>query len=211
MKKLAILLVSIAASASLFAQTTVGSDIVGYSKVTVPSNQMVLVALAFDNPSNTVGGVFNSLPPGTIISFWDVSSQKYKTAAKTRSGWGSFATNLLKRGEGLFLNLPTNTQQDVLFSGAIPTNSTTAVYPVNGLSMLSYPYPVNNKFTNTVLAKSGNIGDQVSFWSNGWITVAKTRSGWLSATGVTLRIGQAFFYTSTNNATRNETIPYTIN
>lgn len=190
--------------------TVASANILGYTKITIPSNQLVLISTRFINSSNTVNGLFGSLPNGSAVYFWDTASQVYSSAMKTRSGWGAFGTNTIDRGAGVFLALPANTQTNVILSGTVPTDNTAAVYVVNGLALVSYPYPSATAFTNTTLAISAASGDSVSFWNNGWLSYMKTRSGWGAATNKQIGISEAFFFKGSSSATRQELQPYSI-
>ena len=211
-KMVAILISGVAFSAASFAQTNVSSaNVVGYNQIAIPTNQMVLMATSFLNDSNTVGGLFADFPQGTKISLWDASGQKYTSVAKTRSGWGTNAAIQIKRGQGVFIALPAGVGTNFYVSGDVPQDSTSTVYRVSGLALMSYPYPADVAFTNTALAQNALQGDRISVWNNGWSSYAKTRSGWTTATNLQLRVGQGFFYQSTSNATMSEVQPYTIN
>ncbi|MEI7850429.1 MAG: hypothetical protein WCH86_01195 [Kiritimatiellales bacterium] len=187
-------------------------SVLGYTKITVPSNQYVLVSLDFNNESNTINGLFGNLPTGSRVYTWDSTAQSYTIATKTRTGWGTSGTNRIQRGVGAFITLPTGVQTNVLLSGVVPTAGTTAVYKATGYSMVSYPYPAPMPFTNTTLAKTASVGDKLSVWqNNAWTVYNKTRTGWGSATNLTIKPGQAFFFQSTSSGSANEIRPYPIN
>ena len=194
-----------------FAQTNVVSsaNVVGYNQITIPSNQYVLVALDFNNASNTVNGLFGNLPTGSEVSFWNPATQGYVSVAKTRAGWGTGGTNVLDIGAGAFLKVPAAT--NIYMSGDVPVNATSVLYVVTGFKVLSYPYPADTYFTNTALAKGSATGDEVSKWNNGWTTYAKTRAGWGAGTNLQLKVGEALLYKAATGRTVNEVIPYTLN
>lgn len=202
-------------SGSAFAVTNVvnSANVVGYNQITIPSNQFVLVALDFNNASNTINDLFGTLPAGSSVYSWNTGSQSYVIASKSsRAGWGVSATNRIQIGTGVFVVLPANTQTNLYFSGDVPTAGTTSIYQVNGYALIAYPYPVDMLFTNTALAKNAAVGDQLSIWSNGWTTYSKSaRAGWGTASNVILRVGQAFFYKSVTNSAVNEVKPYILN
>ena len=190
--------------------TVASANILGYTKITIPSNQYMLVTLNFNNESNTVDGLFGSLPIGTIVYFWDTGTQNYHSISKGRAGWGASGTNVIMIGSGAFVKLPVNVQTTLLLSGTVPSAESTPLYKANGYSLVAYPYPVEMKVTNTVLAKSASAGDFISIWDNGWITYSKGRAGWTTAENVKIKIGQAFFYRSYSNSIVNEPRPYTL-
>jgi len=197
------------------AQTNVVSsaNVVGYNQITIPSNQYVLVSLGFDVADNTISNLFGSLPVGSSAYLWDTQTQAYKSFTKaTRGGWNAFGTNRITAGTGAFAKLPANIATNIYFSGDVPTAGTSIIYQVNGYALVAYPYPVDMAFTNTTLAKNSSIGDSISIWSNGWTVYTKaTRGGWGAGSNAVLKVGQAFFYKSTNTASRGEIKPYTIN
>ena len=195
-------------------------NILGYTKITVPTNQYVLVSLDFNNESNTINGLFGNLPTGSKVYTWDSAAQSYSIATKTRTGWGASGTNIIQIGVGAFVSLPAGVQTNLLLSGHVPTAGTTAVYKATGYSLISYPYPVLMPFTNTALAKTASVGDQISVWqSNKWAVYSKLRTGWGDAENGNLKIkdlnikpGQAFFFQAVGSgASVNEVRPYTIN
>ncbi len=214
MKKLSMVfaVTLVLAGVSYAASNTVGS-VLGYTKITIPSNQYVLVALDFNTESNTINGLFGNLPTGSMVYIWDATAQRYNVASKSRSGWALFGTNRIEKGTGAFLTLPKNFQTtNVIFSGTVPVAETTTVYKANGYALVSYPYPVATAFTNTTLAKTAASGDLISIWkNNAWTTYSKSRSGWSSGTeSLKLNPGQAFFFKTTKFGSVDELRPYAI-
>ncbi|MEI8206100.1 MAG: hypothetical protein WCG03_04410 [Kiritimatiellales bacterium] len=213
MKKLSIAfaVASVLVGVSYAASNTV-ETVLGYTKITIPTNQYVLVSLDFNNESNTISGLFGGLPTGTRVYTWNTTVQNYNTFLKTRSGWGAPGTNKIQRGMGAFVMLPTGVQTNMILSGIVPTAGTTTVYKANGYSMISYPYPVLVAFTNTALAKTAAIGDRLSVWqNNAWKVYLKSRGGWLGAEGLQIKPGQAFFFQSATGGSANEIRPYAVN
>ena len=213
MKKLSVFftVALVLAGVSYAASNNVG-NVLGYTKIAIPSNQYVLVSLGFNNESNTISGLFGSLPMGSKVYTWNTAAQNYNTFVKIRSGWGAPGTNIIQRGMGVFVMLPDGVQTNVLLSGIVPTAGTTTVYKANGYSMISYPYPVLVAFTNTALAKTAALGDRLSVWeNNAWKVYLKSRGGWLGAEGLKIKPGQAFFFQSTTSGSANEIRPYTTN
>jgi len=212
-KMVAILISGVAFSAASFAQTNVSSaNVVGYNQITIPTNQIVLVATSFLNTSNTIEGLFGNLPPGSKISIWNPTQQKYNSFVCLRDGWDTAGTNTIPRGRGVFVSLPAGVGTNIYVSGDVPQDSTSTVYKVAGLALMSYPYPADVAFTNTALAQNALPGDKISFWNNGWVGYSRDRDGWSNIpTNLQLRVGQGFFYQSATNAAVNEVQPYTIN
>ena len=209
MKLLASTLALLLAFSTAFAGQKVGSaNIMGYSKVTVHSNQMALVALNFETEANTVDDLFGDLPTGASVQFWNKTAQIYTSIQKGRSGWGAGGTNHIRIGEGVFLSLPANVERIVRFSGDVLAEGTTTVYSANGLTSLSFPYSCETSFTNTALAKTAMTGDAVSFWNNGWISYQRGRSGWSGVDDVKIKLGEGFFYNTSSGKSIDEVKPY---
>jgi len=199
------------AGVSCAASNTVG-NVLGYTRVTIPSNQYVLVSLDFNNASNTIDDLFGNLPTGSAVYFWDTAAQNYNTVAKLRTGWENSGTNRVQIGAGAFIRLPTGVQTNVLLSGNVPTAGTTTVYTAIGYSLVSYPYPVLMSFTNTTLAKTAATGDQIALWqTNSWTIYSKTRAGWIGAESLEIKPGQGFFFQAAGSGSADEICPsYTI-
>jgi hypothetical protein len=197
--------------ASYAADTVSSANIVGYKEITILSNQLSLISTALINESNTVAGLFGNLPSGTKIYLWDRVDQNYNVTTKTRAGWSNAGTNTVEIGSGLFISLPSEMQENIVISGEVPVAEMSGIYTANGYSLLSYPYPTDVAFTNTVLAKEALSGDKISLWrNNDWVTYVKTRAGWTGAENLKINFGEAIFYLSTTNAVRNEIRPYTM-
>lgn len=185
--------------------------VLGYTKIAVPSNQLVLVSLNYNNENNTINGLFGNLPTGSSVYIWDSAAQNYQVISKTSTGWGTPGTNRIESGGGAFVTLPAGVQTNVILSGNVPTAETAAVYKATGYSLISYPYPVLTPFTNTALAKTAAIGDQLSVWkNNSWTTYSKTLTGWTGAEDLKIEPGQAFFFRAAGSSSVNEIRPYTI-
>lgn len=188
-----------------------GTDVLGYTKISIPSNQYVLVALDFNNESNTIEGLFGNLPANSKVYTWDSTAQSYAGVTKTRAGWGTPGTNRIQIGTGVFVILPTGVQTNLLLSGHVPTAETTTVYKATGYSLISYPYPALVAFTNTALAKTAAAGDRISIWqNNAWKVYMKSRNGWVGTEGLQMKPGQAFFFQSSGSGSANEIRPYAV-
>lgn len=205
----------IGAAAFADTNTVASANVLGYNRITTPSNQLILVALDFNTTNNTINGLFGSLPTGTQVSLWDSSpaptGQKWVVFGKLRTGWSPSGTNVIGIGSGVFLKVPAVT--NIYLSGDVPTNAAaTLVTASNLLKILSYPYPVDMTLTNTALAKGASVGEQISLWTtNGWAVYGKLRTGWSpsAATNVVLKIGNAMFYKAVTNRVVTEVRPYT--
>ena len=185
--------------------------VLGYTKITVPADQRVLVSLNYDNENNTVNGLFGNLPVGSSVYIWDTETQNYTVISNEVTGWGPLGTNRIQTGGGVFVTLPAGVQTNMILSGNVPNAETSAVYKATGYTMVSYPYPVLMPFTNTALAKTAVIGDQISVWqNNSWTIYSNTPAGWTGAEDLKMKPGQAFFFRAASSGSATETRPYTI-
>lgn len=188
------------------------ANVVGYNKITIPTNDYALISTSFINENNTVGDLFAELPTGSEILFWDSEAQGYASISKTFGGWGTAATNVIERGSGVFVKLPAGSESvDLTLTGDVPTDETVTMFTQEGYALLSYPYPSDVPFGETALATNSLTGDEISFWDNGWKSYSKTFGGWGDFATNTLKMGQAFFYKSTSTIQIDETKPYNLN
>lgn len=210
-KSLAFLTAFAAFSMFSFAETVSSANIVGYNRITIPSNNYALVSTAFISTNNTIEGIFGDLPTGSSVLFWDPVAQGYASVSKTRAGWGDGGTNTIERGSGVFVKLPEGVESvDITASGDVPNDSSVTYFTLEGYALLSYPYPSDVPFGNTALATNSLTGDSISFWNNGWQTYSKTRAGWGDFATNTLELGQAFFYRSSTTTQIDEAKPYNL-
>jgi len=160
--------------------------------------------------NNTIASLFGDLPSGTTIYMWNVEEQVYRIFMKTDLGWGASGTNLVENGRGLFIRPPKGVQTSFSVSGDVPFEESKPVFSSEGFALLSYPYPHNVLFVDTEMAKEAAVGDEISFWKNGWETYTKTDSGWIGAENLQIKTGQAFFYRSSRNAIYVEPRPFNL-
>jgi len=173
-------------------------------RIDLPKDDLTLFSTSLINESNTIEVLFQDLPEGTKIYMWQVADQSYRILMKTDRGWGFGGTNTVENGQGLFIRLPSGAQTNLVVSGNVPLDASKNVFSSAGYALLSYPYPQEVLFINTEMAKKAAVGDQISFWKNGWATYTKTDAGWIGAEELHLKIGQAFFYRSSQNTTYTE-------
>lgn len=217
---LAIGLVGSAAQAQ--SNQVLSRNAVGYVKVTAGSNTLTLVRNDFESinggsiaVSNLIG---TQVPVNSTVMLWNRGVQQYRSGGLTRSGWGTFGSNLVRRGDGFFLRIPSGTgisNYTVYLMGEVPdetTAPTSLTENVTALGMYGYPYPVNTYWTNTPLAKGAAVNDSLMLWSTtnqSYYSFGKTRSGWGAATNVILAPGQGFWFRSSITQQWSEVKPYT--
>ena len=162
------------------------------------------------------------IPTGSICHMSDGGTgwvEEVVTGDFQPTGW-SPNTNELWRGKGFFLRIKT-TASVVRFSGEVPdANSapTTAINLSTNWNYLGYPYPVEIRWTNTVLAKNAAYGDRMYVWSHNdqmykeEVYVGDPLCYWHPGTSV-IHIGMGFYF-KPKNVTSNpspwiEPKPYT--
>jgi hypothetical protein len=167
--------------------------------------------------TNLVG---TQLPVNRQAFIWDRTLAAYKTETRTIGGWTP-GTNQINRGGGFFLRAPAgagvSNTYTVYFMGEVPdaiTAPTTTVGTLSGLNLVGYPYPAEILWTNTHLAKTAVVNDQLFVWSvsnQAYTTYTRTIGGWGAATNVTIFVGQGFFSRKfgTNTVLWTEVKPYT--
>lgn len=221
-----ILTISLVTAMAMAAETNVSSvNVVGYTKVSVPSNGLTLVALNLESISganmcisNLVG---NQLPNGSYAFIWDrggVQGSYINCSKSSRSGWTP-GTNILHRGDAFWLYVPgsvaTAAQYEVVLSGEVPDStleSTTTVDNIRSVDAVGYPYPTDTLWTNTTLAKGAPVGSYVHVWNGAaYDTYNKgARSGWTTPAGFVLRMGQAFWFQTVAATNWTEIVPYNL-
>jgi len=218
-KTTAILLGTLIASSAVFAQSNVLSrNAVGYIKRTVPAGGLDLVSIPFesmDGSGNTINSSFSGLQDGSRVSLWDAGAQSYKTFQKSKGSWGTPGTNVVLRGEALFLRAPAGSSQEVYLMGEVPDSTTapsTTVSVVSGLNMVGSGYPVSTAWTGTTLSASLPDGSRVSVWDgSSYVTIQKAKGSWgASGNSLVIEPGDGVFIRSQSGSTIdwNQTKPY---
>jgi hypothetical protein len=210
MKKIILVLVGCSILANSYAEPVQvrSANICCNMRIDLPKDDLTLFSTSLINERNTIDVLFQDLPEGTKIYMWQVADQTYRIFMKTDLGWGLGGTNTVENGQGLFIRLPAGVQTNLVITGDVPLDASKNVFSSAGYALLSYPYPHDVLFINTEMAQKAAVGDQISFWKNGWTTYTKTASGWLGAEELKLKMGQAFFYRSSQNTTYTEPRPF---
>jgi hypothetical protein len=177
---------------------------------------------ADQTPSMVIG---DQMPINSQLFLWNGTSFSIETyAAETKTtpeGWTP-DTAVLMPGVGFFMKVAEDAPEesyDIYMLGEVPGDNnnaqTTTVTKGMGFSLLGHPYPVEIAWTDTALAQSGKIDDQLFTWNqdpgNYSIStyVAETKTapeGW--NTNPTITPGQGFFYQTDESGTVDETKPY---
>jgi len=182
---------------------------VGYIKINAESNKLYLVSNPFvsmGTNDDVVTNMFASLPNSVSVSLWNESSQAYETFTKSaRGAWSANATTRIDRADAVFIRMPANAGADMYFMGEVPDSTTapsTIQSRVTGITMLGFPYPVAQPFTNTSMAIDAPNGSSVSVWdadAGSYISYTKSaRGAWdAAAQAATIAPGQGFVIRST--------------
>lgn len=203
MKKLAaIILGTVIAGSAAFAQATnvLSRNAVGYIKKDVGPGQLELVSVPFnplDESANVLSNVFATASNLTQVSFWDRGLNLYRTIQKSKSTWGNAGTNVIPRGEGIFIQSPQSVAQTFYFMGEVPDSFTapsTTVFIAEGLNAVALAYPVTLNWTSTPAASELPNLTQISFWNGtNYQTYQKAKGSWGTASNLTIQPGQAIF------------------
>lgn len=188
------------------------ANVVGYNQITLVTTQYNMVALSFDNPSNTVQQLFPSLPKDTKAFIWNTAAQGYVTCLKGPANWGTTGTNRILKGGGCYLLLPaTAGTTNIYLAGDVPTVASTNLFRSAGYTMLSYPYPVDVAVSNMAVAKASKKDDVIYIWTgSGYQTLLRGPANWGTGGTNIIKIGQAYYYKSTTSTNATEVKPYTL-
>jgi len=172
---------SLIIASAAYAQTNqvLSRNAVGYVKVEMRTNSYYLVRndfVSLAGPS-AVSNVFGlQVPQGTQLIRWNEASQSYlSTLTRGATSWGPGGTNLVSRGDAVWVRIPafngttvTQSLYNVFFMGEVPdalTAPTSTVTFINGYNLVGYPYPVDTLWTNTAIAQSLPGGTTLIMWN----------------------------------------------
>jgi len=215
-----------------FGQTQVLSrNAVGYVKVDAERGKFSLVRLDFESMDGSQGGclVLSNLldsaqfPTNAAVYLWDYNTRSYRPIITRlpRGGWGAGGSNLVCRGEGLWIKIPSDAPSNsypVFMMGEVPdrtTAPTTTMESITGINILGFPYPVDTLWTNTDLAKKAPSDSVLYIWNptiNTYdppYTKSPRGGSWGGASNLVLKPGQAFWLKTTGMVDWVEGKPYT--
>ena len=185
------------------AQTEVLSgNAVGYVKVDI-SNNLTMINMPFDDMSGGSTMFTNTIGPqvagvGAVLYKWsgiDWTSYRYD-----RGSWNNAAGVVLEPGVAYFLKRPTSWTgtSNITLTGEVPeaTNAQRSVTGAGNLTTVSFAYPAEVKFTNTLLAaQGGGVGAVIYLWSGSdWTAYRYDRGSWNNAANVVLKPGVGYFF-----------------
>jgi hypothetical protein len=210
-----------------YSQTTqvVSRNAVGYVKKTMQKGQIHLLNFDFltvDGSAATASEVFgDQLPTGTRIFIWDPSAQDYSSATEVKgfAGWLP-NTNDFSQAYGFWLQVPSgvaSNEYQVFMMGEVPDRFTrptgtvaVAGAPGGALTLIGYPYPVSQPWTNLAIAQNAVNGDRAFFYDTDlmdYVTLVRGFAGWVPNDFV-VEPGSAFWYRTTTAQVWEEPKPY---
>lgn len=213
-----------------FAQTNVLSqNAVGYVKVSIDVGDLALVSHDFvdiDGLPTTISDVIgDQLPNGSAAFIWDEGGQAFMSEDYVPAGKGlpptwQPDTAVIEPGVGFFIeaaNLGGPTYE-VFMLGEVPSVETNDLTTVPGFTMLGYPYPATEDWTNTALAAAATQNDELFLWDQGsqayttdsFVPAGKGLPPTWSNPARTIDPGVGFFYDSAAGGpvVATETKPY---
>ncbi len=199
------------------ADTVTSVNVVGYHSVTIPANGIALVTPVLEsfNACTLNDLVGAQLPSGSFAWIWDRTSNSYVADSRGRAGWSS--TNVILRGDAVWLKPSGTNVNTVTFMGEVPGDynqaETTTVHNIAGTDAVGYTYPVNMIWTNTTLSTGLAAGASIVVWNlqtQAYETYSKTRAGWSTPAGYTIPAGQAFWVRTAVPFDWTEAVPYNL-
>lgn len=187
------------------AQEVLSQNAVGYIKKTLPAGgKFVSLSIPLDSMTNTeiVFGetsVAAEAPAGTFVYFWDNVNQGWIPGQKSGKGWGAFANRVIASGEGLLMQGPVASTEDidVPITGEVPADAmlSRGVPGGNAFGSLANPYPVDFTFGTSAVASNAPAGTFVYFWdveNQGWVAGQKSGKGWGAFANREVPAGEGF-------------------
>lgn len=198
-------LFSLAANSTLLAQSTVKSDnAVGVVQQIYQPGQFQMIANPLNTTNNTLGGLFPSLPNGTVIFKWNGSGY---ASSSFRFGAWSDPTMTLNPGEGCFIKVGGTTPYTNFWAGEILQGTLTNNFPV-GYSIVSSKVPEAGPASS--LFPCFTQGTIIYKYNTNTITydASSFAFGTWHPSQPTIEVGEAVFLSSTsgNNCVRTFSI-----
>lgn len=197
---------------------------VGFTKIDIEPGKLVLVSPVFESfTDQTVAGIVgDQLPTGSKAYIFDRATGDYLTSTKQKgtTGWDGPGTNMLFRGDALWLKNAGLATESVSMMGEVPYDynggKTSTVYGILGVDAVGYAFPTDVVWTNTTLSAAMGSGDRVYIFNEGTggfdsYPKAKGTAPWSSApAGLTIEAGRAFFVKTANSIDWTEVAPYNL-
>jgi hypothetical protein len=162
-----------------FADTNVLSqNAVGYVKLAVDRGALVLASqdfLQIDGSDQTVSDVVgDQLPENSQVLVWSglqFNEETYEKPTKNDPAAWTPDTNLLGPGIGFFMkcaDTAPDASYDVFLLGEVPseaTQPTKDLWKMTGFTLMGYPFPANQWWTNTDMAATAVENDGLYLWN----------------------------------------------
>lgn len=213
-----LVLVGSIAAGSVFAATSEVSsvNVVGYMKISVPSNQFIMYGMPFDlvgvtNVKFSVREVMgtNDILNNTKVYFWNGTNYSIESYIAASRIWTPNSYSNVMRGDAFWVKSPKATNLTIL--GQVPVINTPQVMDL-GFQLVTYPYPTDTAWTNTVLGTNANNNDKIMvFNGTGYVTYSyiKALKIW-SPTNPVFRAGDGFWYKAAKATNFTENMPYSL-
>ena len=184
------------------AQEVLSGNAVGYVKVDI-SNTFTVINMPFDDMSGGPTMFTNTIGPqvagvGAVLYVW--TGEIWDPKRYERGNWNNAAGVALEPGVAYFLKRPTSWTgtSNITLTGEVPeaTNTQRSVRGSGNFDMVSFAYPAEVKFTNTLLAaQGGGVGAAIYTWTGSiWDPRRYERGNWNNAANLTLKPGVGYFF-----------------
>jgi len=191
MKKTLICAALVAAGiATSVAQNVYSLNVVGYYNITLPANQLVMIANQLNTTNNTLAGLLPNGPVGALAYKYDGGYTAY-LYDDLDMAWTPDGNATLNPGEGMFIKSPT--AATITFVGEVLQGSMTNTTPLGVQVMRSSMVPQAGG-VSSVLGLVGEPGDLIYKYAGGYsaylfddIDMAWTPSE------PSMNVGEAFF------------------
>jgi hypothetical protein len=208
MKKL-VMTAAVVACAGIVSAQVYSANIVGYSKQTVASADLVQILpqfLAGDTGGITVADAFSGVSSGTALYLWNGTGyDNYVTDGAgnwydANAGYADANAVLIPQAQGMWM-VDGGSGSIPLVAGDVPLDATISITLFAGLNMIGNPYPtglVLNTIDNTPLGS----GDAIFSWNgtgyDNYVTDGAgnwydANAGYADANAVVLPVGRAFW------------------
>jgi hypothetical protein len=194
---------------SATAQSNVYSlNVVGYYNITVPANQLVMLANQLNTTNNTIGSLLPSVTPGSFLYKYNGSYSAYFFDVDDLV-WTPDANATLNPGEGAFFKSPAATT--LTFVGEVLQGNLTNSLPINALAMRSSMVPQAG--TATALAIPAEAGDFLYKYAGSYSAYFFDVDDLVwTPSEPSLNVGEGFFYKKAPAGTKSQWIRnFTVN
>ena len=207
------------------AQEVLSANAVGYVKRDIPAGKLQIVSIPFVNMASDTGTykfgetdmAISELQQNDSVMFWDAENQVWNPGSKSKKGWAAAQSNhVIQVGEAFFVRSKQAADISVTAQGEVPDDVSLPVSYAGdkALSIVAYPFPVEQKFGTTELANQLPQNSSVMFWdaeNQVWNPGSKSKKGWAAAqSNHVIQVGEGFFIRTPEGGSTWEPVrPYT--